>query len=327
MEKIRWGILSTGNIATRFVSDLLEVEDAEVTAVASRSQDTADLFGNQFGIRKRYGRYEDLIADESIDVIYIGTPHPFHKENALACLRAGKAVLCEKPIALNFNDAIEMRNAAFENQVFFMEAMWSRFIPATEKVLEIINEGLLGEIRLLRADFGYNAEFNPASRIYSPDLAGGALLDVGIYPITLAHLILGMPETILSQVTKAETGVDAANSMIFQYENGAMAMLYSAINTHTTVDAEIMGSRGLIRIHRRWHHSQRLTLVIDGEKRETIEIPYAGNGYRYEAMEVNRCLREGKLESPKRPIRASLEVLKIMDQLRQSWGLVYPQEL
>ncbi|MGC9358300.1 MAG: Gfo/Idh/MocA family protein, partial [Anaerolineae bacterium] len=292
-KTIRWGILSTGSIAHKFAEGLSQLPDAELIAVGSRRQETAEAFGEEHGVPHRHASYEALANNPEVDVIYIGTPHPFHKENSLLALRAGKAVLCEKPLTINAAEAEEIITVARDRGLFLMEAMWTRFIPAVVRVRQLLAEGVIGNIRLFQADFGFRADFDPKSRLFAPKLGGGALLDIGIYPISFASMILGTPTQVTSLAHLGQTGVDEEAAILLSYPNGALAALLAAIRTATPTEATIMGTKGRIKVHSPFLHPHHLTLYSEG-KEEIIDIPYEGNGYNYEAAEVGRCLRTGK---------------------------------
>lgn len=325
-DKIRWGILSTGNIAHQFARGLSALPDADLVAVGSRSQESAGAFADEFNIPRRYTNYEALAADPDVDVIYIGTPHPYHAENALLCLNAGKPVLCEKPFALNARQAETVIRRARESGLFLMEAMWTRFTPVFTKVRELIAAGTIGEIRMLTADFGFRADFDPAHRLFAPELGGGALLDVGIYPVALASMLFGQPAAIASQVTLGQTGVDEQSAIVFKYDGGQLALLSTAIRTETPQEACIMGTKGMIRIPPSWWMPQKFSLRLQDEAEQVFDLPFEGNGYNYEAAEVMRCLRAGLLESLVMPLDETLATMHTLDAIRAQWGLVYPGE-
>lgn len=325
-DTLRWGILSTGNIASQFARGLQALPDAELLAVGSRSQASADAFGDTFGVPRRYATYEALAADPDIEAIYIGTPHPFHADNARLCLQAGKAVLCEKPFALNAREAADVIALARERGLFLMEAMWTRFFPAMVKLRELIAEGVIGDVRMLTADFGYRAEFDPKHRTFAPELGGGGLLDVGIYPLSLAFSLLGAPADVVSQVHLGETGVDEQAALVLKYAQGQLALLSCATRTRTPQEAVIAGTKGFIRMPTRWWVPQRFILELEGQQEQVFDVPFEGNGYNYEAAEVMRCLREGLTESPIMPLDETLAILRTMDSIRAGWGLVYPGE-
>src|SRR5690606_18305558 len=282
-EKIRWGILGTGNIARQFARGLAVLPDAQLLAVGSRSQASADAFGDMFSVKRRYTSYEALANDPDIDAVYVGTPHVFHKENTLLCLRHGKAVLCEKPFAIHANEAQEMIDFAREHKVFLMEAMWTRYMPSFVHLRELLAQRVIGDVRMIHSDFGFRARFNPEHRLFKPELGGGALLDVGIYPVSLASMVLGQPERIASLAHLGETGVDENTAMLLGYPDGALAVLSTAIRTSTPHVAILNGTEGRITIHSRWWVPSRMTVEIFGKEAREIEMPYTGNGYNYEA--------------------------------------------
>jgi predicted dehydrogenase len=325
-DKISWGILGTGNIAHSFARGLPDVADAELLAVGSRSQRTADAFGEEFNVPRRYSTYEDLANDPDVDVVYISSPHTAHFDNSMLCLRAGKAVLCEKPFTINAIQAEELIAYARSQHLFLMEAVWTRFLPVMERVRGLLSEQAIGEPRMLAADFGFRTEFNPKSRLFDPALGGGALLDVGIYPVSLASMVFGEPTRISSMAHLGETGVDEQSAMILGYSEGQLAMLYTAIRTSTPHDATIMGSAGSIKIHAPWWQPTALTLIRNRQEPETIDLPFEGNGYGYEARAVGDALRAGRIESPVMPLDETLAVMRTMDTIRAQWGLKYPME-
>jgi predicted dehydrogenase len=326
MKKIRWGILSTGWIAKKFAQGLSVLEDAEIVAVGSRAQGTADAFGDEFGVPHRHANYEALAADPDVDVVYIGTPHPFHKENSLLCLQAGKAVLCEKPFTINAGEAEEVIALAREKRLFLMEAMWTRYIPIIVKLRELLAAGAIGDVRMLTADLGFRRELDPKSRLFDPELGGGALLDMGIYPISLASMVFGAPSRIVSLAHMGQTGVDELAGVVLGYDGGQLAVLHTGLQTDTAVEATVMGTRGRIRVHSPWFYGTALTLSVEGREDEVISLPYAGNGYNFEAAEVMRCLREGELESDVMPLDETLAIMQTLDAIRAQWGFKYPME-
>lgn len=324
--KFRWGILAPGNIARKFVTGVQALADHEVVAVGSREQARADAFADEFGIRNRHASYEALAADPEVDAIYVATPHAFHKENTLTCLRAGKHVLCEKPFTINAAEAQVIINEARQRKLFLMEAMWTRFIPLMVEVRRLIADGAIGNVRMVTADFGYRAGFRPESRAFDPALGGGALLDVGVYPISLASMLLGTPDRITGLAELGQTGVDEQSACILGYPGGQLAVLYTAIRTSTPQEAVIMGETGMIRIHPPFWIPKQMTLTSAGRGAQELEIPYEGNGYNYEAAEVANCVRTSKLESDIMPLDESLSILQTMDALRAQWGMRYPME-
>ena len=327
MERvIRWGILGPGNIAHKFASGLSVLPDAKLIAVGSRSSERAAGFAREFDIPHRHGSYVDLANDPDVDAIYVATPHPFHKEYSILCLRAGKAVLCEKPLAINAQEAREIIECARGAEKFLMEAIWTRFLPVMVKVRELLAEGAIGEVRMLTADFGFRSGWNVEGRLLNPELAGGGLMDVGVYTVAMASMVFGAsPSQIASIAHIGETGVDEQAAMVLGYDAGQLAILSCAIRTGTPQEARIMGTEGSIHIPNFWHATSA-TLYASGKDAKQIDIPFEGNGYNYEADEVMRCLREGKLESDIMPLDESLSVMETMDQIRAQWGLKYPME-
>ncbi len=325
-DVIRWGIIGSGNIASQFARGLQSVPDAELLAIGSRAQASADEFGDEFNIPRRYPTYEQLAHDPDVDAIYISTPHPFHYANAMLCIEAGKAVLCEKPFALNAREATEMIAAARAKGTFLMEAMWTRFIPAFREVKARIDDGEIGDLQRIRAAFGFRTEYDPQHRLFSPKLGGGALLDVGIYPISLASYYFGQPSRIDSAVRFAPTGVDEYAALICTYDSGYIAELATATRTEMINDAEIGGTEGVIRILPPWFVPQNGYIVHKGDSEQHYQPEFVGNGYNYEAQEVARCLREGLLESPVITLDETLAIMQTLDNIREGWGLKYPSE-
>lgn len=326
-DTIRWGIIGTGSIAGAFAYGLSILPDATLAAVGSRSQKAADKFGEQFGVPKRYPSYAALAHDPEIDAVYIATPHNLHEENTLLCLEAGKAVLCEKPFAINAAQSERMIQKAREKKLFLMEAMWTRFLPSIVHLRELLSAGEIGEVRMLQADFGFRTNFDPKSRAFDPALGGGALLDVGIYPISLASMVFGrQPAQITSQARLGQTGVDEECAGVFQYEDEQMALVSAAVRTETPQEATIMGTKGWIRLHRPFFKTEKLSIYLRDQKEREIAIPMEGNGYNYEAAEVMACLRAGKLASSIMPLDETLAIMQTLDKMRAQWGLKYPGE-
>jgi len=329
VEKIRWGILGTGNIAKKFAAGLRVLPDAELVAVGSRAQATAEAFGAAFDVAHRHASYEALAADPEVDVIYVSTPHPLHCENTLLCLDAGKAVLCEKPFAINAAQAQLMIDRARAKGLFLMDAVWTRFLPVMVKVRELLAAGVLGEVQLLHADFGFRAEFDPAGRLFNPALGGGGLLDVGIYTAQLAALVFGGPPTqVAALASLGATGVDEQAALLFGYAGGRMAQLTCATRTTTHHEASIFGTEARIRLHAPWWRGDTLSLYRSPtpEPDEVIQCPITGNGYNYEAAAVMACLRAGKRESDIMPLDETLQLMQTLDAVRAQWGLRYPME-
>jgi len=324
---VRWGILSTGNIAHQFARGLSVLDDAELVAVGSRSQAGADTFGDEFCVPNRHGSYEALASDPDVDAIYVATPHPFHKDNSILCLNGGKAVLCEKPFTINADEAREVVAVAESKGIFLMEAMWTRFLPVMYKVRELLTDGAIGNVRMVRADFGFRADINPTGRLFAKELGGGGLLDVGVYTISFAAMVMGgAPNRIASMADIGSTGVDEQAGLILGYESDRMAVLTCAVRTTTPHEGLICGTEGMIRIHHPFWHSTGLTLSVNGKHDEEMSLPFQGNGYNCEAEEVARCLRAGKTESDILPHAESISIMETMDAIRTQWNLTYPTE-
>ena len=322
---IKWGIVGAGNIAHSFSKDLALVSGGELTAVASRNLDKAQSFASEYGAPNAYGSYEELFHSKTVDVIYIATPHSTHAKLSIAAMKAGKSVLCEKPAGVNRSEVEEMIKVAKENNVFFMEALWTRFNPTIKKVKELVDNGTIGDIGYLHADFAFFAlDRDENGRLLNPALAGGSLLDIGIYPIFLSYLMLGMPKDIKASANFHKTGVEVQISMIFNYEK-AQAILYSGLNSNSEKKAEIAGSKGSIFVHPRWHETSGYTLEIDGDS-SVVELGKVGKGYTYEIEEVHNCLNAGKTESDLWSHQNSRDLIEIMDTVRNKVGIVFPFE-
>lgn len=323
MNSIRWGILGTGKIAAGFARGLEVLPDAELTAVGSRTQATAEAFGEQFNIPQRYGSYAELVNDPQVDVVYVASPHSHHFEHTLLALQAGKPVLCEKAFTLTATQAALLAAEARARKLFLMEAMWTRYLPHIVELRRLLAEGAIGEPRMLNAGFCFNAPYDPLHRLFNPELGGGALLDVGIYPVALSWMIFGAPETIHSSAYLGETGVDEQAAIIFRYDQGRMALLSAGTRTVLPADPVIGGSAGMIRLHHPWWMPSALTLIRPGEPDRTWGPNHVGNGYNYQAAEVQRCLRAGLLESPLMPLDETVAIMRCLDTLRANWGVRY----
>lgn len=321
--KVKWGIIGLGNIAHKFASDLQLSSDAILNGVASRNIDKAAKFSKQYNSVAFYGSYEELAKSPEIDIIYIATPHTFHFENTMMCLNNNKSVLCEKPLGMNREEVKTMLEVAKSKKLFLMEGLWTRFIPATEKVIELINEGAIGDIMFIHADFGFKADINLEGRVFNKKLGGGTLLDIGIYPIYLSLLTLGVPTDIQAMARMTQTEVDSYCAMLFDYENSAKAILESTIEANTPTEACIYGSKGVIKMHSRFHHSEKISLYQDGVLKEVFDMRYSGNGYFYEIEEVNKCLINNNIESDKLPHSVSLNLITLIDKIKDKIGLSY----
>jgi predicted dehydrogenase len=324
-EPIRWGLMATGGIAHTFATDLRDhVPDAELVAVGSRAQATADAFADEFDIPHRHGTYAALAADPDVDAIYVSPPHPFHRDAAMLAIEAGKAVLLEKPFTMDLASSTELVDAARSAGVLLVEAMWTRFLPTMARVREILAAGTLGEITYLTAEHGQWFPSDPNHRLFAPSLGGGALLDLGIYPVSFAHMVLGEPSRITAVSDPAFTGVDATTSVILQYPSGAHAVLTTSLAAASNNPAAIYGTEARLELDG-WFYTPTSFGVVarDGTVLESYDPPDGGRGMEYEAIEVGRCLREGLTESPLMPLAETLAVMGTMDEIRHQIGLDY----
>ena len=326
-EKIKWGILSTGHISSKFADALKLLPAAELVAVASRNMNTAATFAEKHNIPEAYATYEDLAEDPDIDVVYIGTPHTFHLENSVLCMKNGKAVLCEKAFTINAAEAREMVRVARAENVFLMEAMIPRHIPLLKKVVQWVRDGRIGEVRMVRASRCARRDFAPEARQLNPDLGGGSLLDVGAYVISFASQIFNKnPIESIGLSHIGELGSDEQGVAILKYDKGEIADLSFALRTDAVDEAYIFGTEGYIKIHELFAVPKKATLFINKEEIEVLEEPVIGNALNYEAEEVMRCLKLGLKESPFMPLDESVQIMEIMDNIRKPWGLRYSND-
>jgi len=325
-QPIRWGIIGTGGIAATFAGDLKLLPDAEVVAVGSRSQESADAFGDRFGIPKRHATYEALAEDPDIDAVYVATPHPWHRDGGMLGINAGKAVLIEKPFTINAGEARELIDAAQARGTFLMEAMWTRFLPHVVRIRELITEGRLGDIRSVIADHGQWFVEDPDFRLFAPVLGGGALLDLGIYPISFASMIFGKPRTITAVSDPAFTGVDAQTTVVLQYEGGRQSVAFTTLETLSANQAAINGTDARIEVDGVFYAPTSFRLITREREVEHFNIEHEGHGLRHQAAEVGRCLRAGLTESPILTLAETLSIMETMDEVRRQIGLHYPSE-
>lgn len=324
--EFRWGILASGGIAQAFARDLSYFNHHIVAAVGSRSQESADSFAAEFPGCKAYASYEELVADPTLDAIYVASPHPYHVSNTVLALNAGKPVLCEKPLTINAAEARQMKAAADANGVALMEAMWARFLPHMHKAREILASGVLGDIWAVEADHGQRLSDYANPRHWEPSLGGGALLDLGIYPISFAHMVLGVPDKITSSATFTDKGVDASSTVIFDYKSGAQAILTSNMMVSTPCRATICGTLGKIEIDRTFYNPTSMRVIMhDGI---TTEYPneYKGHGLRDQALEFERVVRSGAKSSAILTPDESILIMESLDEVRKQIGLIYPSE-
>ena len=324
---VRWGILATGGIAASFTEDLLQVEGAEIVAVASRAEAPARAFADRFGIPRAYGTWRELAADTDVDVVYVATPHESHHRATTLLLEGGRSVLCEKPFTLSAAQTEELVSTARKRDLFLMEAMWTYLDPTIRRIAGLVADGAIGEVRSVHADFGFPAGYDPAHRLWNPALGGGALLDLGVYPVSFAHLLLGEPSSVQAWAQLSPEGVDANTGIVLGHESGATALLGCSLTGQSAQRATVQGSTGRIEIDRDFFHPDGFVLHRDGhEPEEYRAAPRAGHGYGPEAAEVGRCLRAGLAESPLVPLDGSLAVMRTLDAVRDRIGVRYPGE-
>ena len=321
-----WGIIGPGKIARKFVAALDLVQGAGAWGVASRDADRAWSFAGEHHLLMAYGSYEELAADGGSNAVYIATPHGFHAEHAILCLKHGKAVLCEKPLALSARQVSAMIAASRESGAFLMEAMWTRFIPLMGAVMELVASGKIGAVKHIRADFGFLAPFNPEGRLYNMRLGGGSLLDIGIYPLYLCLQLLGRPAAITAAGHLSPTGSDTTCDAILRYADGASAVISSTLTCQTSLTAEIAGTEGMIRIPSPWYKNDRFEWNRTGEPVQTVTLEPMVNGFEYQIREAMRCREKGWIESPMMPHSFSLMMAETMDEIRRQIGVRYPTE-
>ena len=320
-QTINWGIIGLGNIASKFAEDLLTINDAKLYAVASRTQEKADEFAVKYGATKAYATYEDLANDPNVDAVYIATPHVFHKENSILCLKKGIAVLCEKPFAMNTDEVEDMIACAKENNTLLMEALWTYFHPHYQYVLDLIKNEKYGKVLKLEADFGFVVEPDETSRTYNKSLGGGSLLDIGIYPIFVALSNFGIPKNIEAKGTFFENGADSSCNMVFQYDNHD-AILESTFLANTPVEAIFTCEKATIKINRMFHIPTTVSIIIDG-KEDIKDFGYKTIGYNFEAIHFNNLIKEGKKESDIMTFDFSRKLIKLLDDVRNIINLHY----
>ncbi len=325
-DLVRWGILGTGKAARQMAAAVAAAENTEVVGVGSRTFEKARHFSKDFDLPLAYGSYRELIYDHSVDVVYVATPNAFHFEHTMASLEAGKHVLCEKTFAVNAVQAKAMIHLAREKNLFLMEGLYSRFLPSWQKARELVNQGEIGKIRMVEADYGLGHPYDPSSRLYSPGLGGGALLDEGIYPVSLASWFLSTPKVVRSTVETGPSGVDHQCCMTFKYPKDALAMLYASIEINSDQGAVLSGTVGRLVLRSPFFRSEELILSRDGQEDEYISCPVDKEPYHYEVEEVVRCIREGKTESEVIPLEETLSVMETLDLVRLDWGRLGPGE-
>jgi len=321
-DVVRWGILSTGRIAKAFARALKDTPGAVLAGVGSRTLDAAEAFAREFG-GKAYGSYEELAAADDIDLIYVATPHPMHAENVRMALNAGKGVLCEKPFTMNRSEAEELVALARAKKLFLMEAMWTRFMPALAEVRRIVESGEIGPVHQVNAELGFKSEAGPEHRLFNRALGGGALLDLGIYPLSIAVALLGPVDKVTAQADLGPTGVDEQTGFLLRHNKGGMSVCSCSLRARLPSELTIAGERGHVRMNTMFHHTTTVTVVrADGISR-TVPTPFLGNGYVHEVIEAQRCFKAGLIESPGMTHDDSLALMGVMDEVRRQIGVTY----
>ncbi len=322
----KWGIIGPGVIAHEFADGLSQIEDAELYAVASNSAERAKKFAEKYGAAKVFTSYDKLANCSELDAVYISTTNPYHLAPALMCLENKTAVLCEKPLSLNSKMAQEMIKKAEEKNTFFMEAMWTRLLPAIVEMRNWIEEGLIGKIRMVNAGFCIKVPYNPKGRMLDVKNGGGALIDLGVYPISFVEMLLGKDyKKMYSVGSLTDTGVDEQSAVLMQYSDGVIAQISNSLSVRPLNKAQILGTEGIIEVENFWM-ANSAKLVKEGKTIKSCSFDYKGGAYKYEALEVQKCLKQGKIQSDIMPWSDSIAVMDIMDKVREGLGLKYPQE-
>jgi predicted dehydrogenase len=322
---VRWGIAGPGGMAAAFAEDMRLVDDGVITAVASRAQERADAFGDRFAIAHRYDSYNALAADAEVDIVYVATPHTCHERDTQRFVVAGKHVLCEKPFALNARQAGRMADTATRRGVFLMEAMWSRFLPSYRVLRDLVAEGRIGDPLLVESDFGFRMPVMPEHRLFDPRLGGGALLDVGIYPVQLCALVLGKPDRVSADGVIGSTGVDEQVAAVLHHPAGALGVVKAAIRVQMPCTARVSGTKGSIELPALAHRPDSL-VVTTPEGVTHIDAPAEGGGWHYQVKHVHECLADGLVESPVMPLTESVSIMQTLDRIRAQIGIRYPDD-
>lgn len=319
--KIKWGIIGLGNIANQFAADLVLLEDANLYAVASRNNDKATEFAKKFNCSKAYDSYDALFEDDQVDIIYIATPHDSHTELSIKAMQNGKHVLCEKPLALSYKDAVLMIEASKNNNKFFMEAFWTRFIPSVQEVLTKVNQGIIGDIKYVKADFAFCANETEGGRLFDKNRGGGALFDIGVYPLFLSYIMLGIPKEIIAKSIYHKNGIDLQTAMILQYEK-AQAVLQASIVSESDMKATIGGTKGRIELNSPWFIADGYS-VFAAEQETNFNLPNFGKGYTHEVVECHKCIKNNQIESQLWSHQNSLDLSKMVDEIKNQIGLEF----
>ncbi len=325
-DRIRWGIAATGNIAHSFAAGLGQLDDAEIAAVGSRSAERAAEFAAQVGAGRSHGSYQDLAADDGVDVVYVASPHTRHEADTLLFLEAGRHVLCEKPMAVNRAQAERMVAAARRRGLFLMEAMWSRFLPSWQLVRRVLDEGRIGDPLVVEASLGFRRPIDPTHRLFDRALGGGATLDLGVYPVSFTSFLLGTPDGVAAQGHIGETGVDEQFAAVLHHPGGELAVVKGAIRAWISSTVRVTGSEGWVHLPAMMHHSPHVDIGDAAGGRERVETPVEGEGLRFQAAEVHRCVREGLTESLVMPLDETCAIAGTLDAIRAQIGMTYPGE-
>lgn len=325
MTAVRWGIIGPGRIAARLARDFPHVPGAELVAVASRSPERAAAFAAEHAIPTAHTGYPDILADDDVDVLYIATPHPQHRAIALAALAAGKAVLVEKSFTVTPAATAEIITAARKAGVFAMEAMWTRFLPAIVRLRELIADGAIGTVAAVQADLGVQPAADPSDRFFNAAIGGGALFDVGVYPISFAQMVLGVPDAVRAHGALGPTGVDVEEAVLLGFGDGRSATLLASLRCATPGQARVFGTGGWIEVPPRFHHPDRIVLHRAGRDPEELVLPAVGGGFTHELVEVTECVAAGRTESTVMPLDDTMAVQEIMAAVAADIGLV-PRE-
>lgn len=326
MATFKWGILGPGLIAQKFATGVKALKDAQIYAVGSRSLERANAFADQYGAPKRYGNYTELVNDPDVDAIYIATPNTLHMDHTIFCIKAGKPVLCEKPFTMNAAQAKRSIECARKENVFLMEAMWTRCLPIYDTVRKWIADGELGQVQIVKGDFGFRETWADEDRHANMNIGGGALLDIGVYPIALAYMAFGAPPTKAEGIAHFYgTGADRQTAILLGYEKGQMALMACTFDTPMNDEAWIYGTEGQVHIPTFWHATEA-SLIKNGKTVQKVSAPFMANGYEYEALEAMKCIKAGRKESPLIPLEETYQIVKTMDEIRAKLGLKYPCE-
>ena len=323
-KKYKWGILAPGKMSAKFTKGLKLLDNVELYAVGSRDKSRAEQFAKEYGYKKFYGSYEELVNDSEVDVIYIASPHSHHLEHTMLCLKHKKAVICEKAFAMNSREVTTMIDEAEKQKVFLMEALWPPFQPIYRKTKEILLDGEPGKILHMDARFSFQAPFDSSDRKFNLDLGGGSLLDIGIYPVIDTIYFMGIPSDIVAKASFSETGSEDSISIIFSYSDGRMATLYSSFRTAGGIGCDLLCENGNLFFSRARDMSQQLSVAMNGKKVKEYSLLPNGMGYQYEAVEVMKCLDEGKMESSIVPHSFSIDLINVLDRIRKAAGIVFP---